>query len=373
MSSTESPMDGLGEIGLGGHQVRVNQRDGSIRYLASECCAPLEISGKDFTRIFGGSKEDTCCFAEMKAKGRFINRAQLEAAIEKSKKLSPENRATLLEELSEHQSVVEADLTDPEQPNEHSAPDSPAIPQPTIPAPEKQQASKAEQLAEVEGLIGKQMRISNASSAELAKLLRRVLDGKLFEGGLYKGFKAYCKKRWDIGRSEAYRLIKFAELHELLEAEIENGGSKSPFGDMLPNLKPSHVSPLSKLPPEEWLTALEQAGKISDGDPLTEAAISEAVKELLGNEATEANSEGSRTKVLIDSVMEEMQASPSFGESDANRIRKRIVAPAVSLVVKIEETSEVQQALKWLARAIEVCSKQSQAKAAVSEGGEIDR
>lgn len=71
----------------------------------------------------------------------------------------------------------------------------------------------------------------------------------------YETFEAYCRDRWQYGKSHAHRLIGAAEVIEHL----------SPIGDKVPlPLNEAQVRPLIGLPPDDqvkaWRAAVEQAG-----------------------------------------------------------------------------------------------------------------
>lgn len=72
----------------------------------------------------------------------------------------------------------------------------------------------------------------------------------------HRTFEAYCRSRWQYGKSQAYRLIGAAEVIAHL----------SPIGDGLPlPMNEAQVRPLIGLEPEEqlraWKSALEKAGE----------------------------------------------------------------------------------------------------------------
>ena len=73
---------------------------------------------------------------------------------------------------------------------------------------------------------------------EIGKALREIRDERLYRELLYKSFEEYLKKRWDMGRSHAYRLIEASRVIDNL----------SPFGDDLPENE-AQSRPLGKLKP----------------------------------------------------------------------------------------------------------------------------
>ena len=63
---------------------------------------------------------------------------------------------------------------------------------------------------------------------EVGRALTEIRDSKLYRIS-YKTFEAYCKERWEIGRSRAYELIDHAKVAEIAEAV---GGDLSAVADI---------------------------------------------------------------------------------------------------------------------------------------------
>lgn len=75
---------------------------------------------------------------------------------------------------------------------------------------------------------------------EIGKALKEIRDSCLFKQSLFNTFEAYARKRWDIGRSQAYRLIDAYNVINNL----------SPIGDKLPGNE-TQTRPLVPLDPPE--------------------------------------------------------------------------------------------------------------------------
>ncbi len=75
---------------------------------------------------------------------------------------------------------------------------------------------------------------------QIGQALKEIRDGRLYKQALFETFEAYTRARWDIGRSQAYRLIKSYEVIRNL----------SPIGDKL-SVNESQVRPLAQLEPCE--------------------------------------------------------------------------------------------------------------------------
>lgn len=92
---------------------------------------------------------------------------------------------------------------------------------------------------------------------EVGKALLAIRDERLYRAD-YETFEVYCFERWDIKKSQAYRLMDAA-------AVVEN---VSPIGDIVPRNE-AQARPLSRLPQDDqqgaWAEAVETApnGKIT--------------------------------------------------------------------------------------------------------------
>ena len=75
---------------------------------------------------------------------------------------------------------------------------------------------------------------------KVGKALGEIRDCRLYRELLYESFEQYVRKRWDMGRSHAYRMIEAS-------AVIDN---LSPIGDRLPENE-AQLRPLSRLKPAD--------------------------------------------------------------------------------------------------------------------------
>ncbi|WP_319575660.1 DNA methylase [uncultured Desulfobacter sp.] len=89
-----------------------------------------------------------------------------------------------------------------------------------------------ERLLELETLIGH----NQESFYKIGQALKEIRDNRLYTQALFESFEAYTRERWDMGKSHAYRLIKFYEVIYNL----------SPIGDRLP-ANESQARPLTQL------------------------------------------------------------------------------------------------------------------------------
>lgn len=105
----------------------------------------------------------------------------------------------------------------------------------------------------------------------------------------HRTFAAYCRNRWQYGKSQAYRLMGAAEVIEHL----------SPIGDkMLLPMNEAQVRPLIGLEPEEqlsaWKTALEKAGDAG----VTAKLVREAVAPFQGRQSKSSKASAQRKPSL---------------------------------------------------------------------------
>ncbi|RUM45417.1 MAG: DNA methylase [Desulfocapsa sp.] len=75
---------------------------------------------------------------------------------------------------------------------------------------------------------------------DIGKALKEIRDSCLYKQTLFNTFEAYARNRWDIGRSQAYRLINAYNVINNL----------SPIGDRLPGNE-TQTRPLVQLSPPE--------------------------------------------------------------------------------------------------------------------------
>jgi len=75
---------------------------------------------------------------------------------------------------------------------------------------------------------------------EIGQALLEIRDSRLYKQALFTSFEAYARSRWDIGRSQVYRLIDaYSVINNL-----------SPIGDRLPGNE-AQIRPLVPLSPPE--------------------------------------------------------------------------------------------------------------------------
>ncbi len=100
-------------------------------------------------------------------------------------------------------------------------------------------------LVELEEIIEEGLRTFNA----VGSALLQIKDGKLYQPQ-YNSFEDYCRERWDMEHSHAYRLMDSAKVMANLKT--------SPIGEVLPTNE-SQTRPLTSLLPEQQVEAWKEA------------------------------------------------------------------------------------------------------------------
>lgn len=126
---------------------------------------------------------------------------------------------------------------------------------------------------------------------EVGRALSTIRDKQLYRAD-HKTFEAYCRQRWQYGRSYAYRLIGAAEVVDDL----------SPIGDkrFLP-INEAQIRPLIPLSEsdrqEAWKQTLERREKKK---PITARLVKSVVAEILPPKPSAPKRKKSRSKLLIE-------------------------------------------------------------------------
>jgi hypothetical protein len=145
---------------------------------------------------------------------------------------------------------------------------------------------------------------------EVGKALAAIQQQRLYRGK-YRSFEAYCRDRWQYGKSHAHRLIGAAEVIDHL----------SPIGDGLPlPLNESQVRPLIGLEAEDqvkaWKAAVEQAA----GKGITAKMVRLAAEGLAGTKGKSHAKSPKRKTPLTTAALEAVDAAlSSLAEKDLER------------------------------------------------------
>jgi hypothetical protein len=107
----------------------------------------------------------------------------------------------------------------------------------------------------------------------VGKALKEIRDSRHYQRLSFKSFEWYVRVRWDMGRSQAYRLIDAFEVIDNL----------SPIGDVLPKNE-AQARPLTKLERHGQRQVWREF--IATGKPLSAVNISKLVSAHLGEHTT---------------------------------------------------------------------------------------
>lgn len=136
--------------------------------------------------------------------------------------------------------------------------------------------SEVEELAQHEAIIERGLK----TFVHVGLALTFIRDRRLYRA-THRTFAAYCRQRWDIGRSRGYQLIDAAKTFE----NVHNCGQAD--GTKVMPKNEGQTRELSKLPDEEQGAAWREAVDRSGGQP-TIAEVGEVVEERLGASVEDA-------------------------------------------------------------------------------------
>src|SRR5690349_2854151 len=115
-------------------------------------------------------------------------------------------------------------------------------------------ANEGERLKECEATLTKGL----GTFFEVGSALVMIRDERLYRC-THQTFEAYCRDRWGIGRSYAWRVIGAAERLKLLPADSSLPKPANEF----------QIRPLLKLGPEQFLLVWEKAAVRANGGRIT--------------------------------------------------------------------------------------------------------
>ncbi|RYD60048.1 MAG: hypothetical protein EOP83_20280, partial [Verrucomicrobiaceae bacterium] len=162
--------------------------------------------------------------------------------------------------------ITAVDLISPEEPGSSG--------EPAVVSPETSDHDE-KYLAEREQIVSLGIKATIATAKALYEI-HSFGGGRLWKAG-HPTFEAYCQKRWDLKKSQAYRLVECGKFIAALEKDGRDGDS--PFGEKLPKNE-GQVRPLMTLPDEHRLECWN--GIVSGADPsaLTAGEVRVKVREF---------------------------------------------------------------------------------------------
>jgi hypothetical protein len=155
---------------------------------------------------------------------------------------------------------------------------------------------------------------------EVGNALAEIRDRRLYRQ-YHPSFAAYCEEQWEMGKSQAYRLIEAAEVVNDLADEVSPiGDTDSPAGEVPLPATESQARALKDVAPEKRAETMREAAK--DGPPTAPkirtagAAIDPALK--LRQEQEEARAKARAEREAIAKAAKE-----DAERTMANRIAER--------------------------------------------------
>jgi len=124
---------------------------------------------------------------------------------------------------------------------------------------------------------------------EVGIALMRIRDRRLYRAE-YATFEEYCRKKWDMGRAHACRLIDSAGVMKALSPMGDKGPSGEPLGaangqcgiPLLPQNE-RQVRPLLQLNVSDRSEVWENVIRTAPGGKVTARLVTDAVKRFAGN------------------------------------------------------------------------------------------
>ncbi len=169
--------------------------------------------------------------------------------------------------------------------------------------------SESSELASCEQVIAKGL----THFVEVGNALIRIRDLKLYRA-THATFAAYCKERWDMAKSQAYRVIEAAQVVGVLPIKSEEVKMSPNGGQTLPAPTSERVvRPLTKLEPAQQPAAYTRAVEMANGEAPTAKQVQAAVEEIRPKHEL-ANAMGfSTTEDATEAVNEADAPKPSIG------------------------------------------------------------
>jgi hypothetical protein len=133
-------------------------------------------------------------------------------------------------------------------------------------------SSELDELTRYEAVISARLR----DFFEVGRALIEISRKKLYRRD-YATFEEYCHERWDMSRIHAFRLLKAAEVHQVL----------LPIGNIALPENEAQIRPLTTLPPKKAKIAWEKVLKKAGADKITAKLVRQVVSEF--NEKVGAN------------------------------------------------------------------------------------
>jgi len=211
-----------------------------------------------------------------------------------------------------------------------------------------EEISDEERLKQLEKIID----VNLKAFYEVGLALKEVRDRELYKLQGFVTFEDYCVQRWEMHRSNAYRLIDSSIVMTNL----------SPMGDKLLPANERQIRPLTKLPPEQqqavWEKVLEAAPVVDDKPKVTAKLVEEIVSEITEKTSKEEKPKDDKVTYKISVDIDDMLSGAFYQIRQlAGKERKKVSKEAmieVLLQVALENLNEQSVVTKILERLAQV-------------------
>lgn len=150
---------------------------------------------------------------------------------------------------------------------------------------------------------------------EVGKALATIQKQRLYREH-HKTFEAYCRERWQYGKSHAHRLIGAAEVVETL----------SPIGDGMPMpLNEAQVRPLIGLSPDDQVKAWKAAVEGAAGKSVTAKLVRNAAEPFVVTKRKRPSKPSRRRVSVSATILEAVNSALSaLAEKDLERAQSTL-------------------------------------------------
>ena len=171
-------------------------------------------------------------------------------------------------------------------------------------------------LAEREKIVSLGIKATIATAKALYEI-HSFGGGRLWKAG-HPTFEAYCQKRWDLKKSQAYRLVECGGFIAALEKCGRD--EDSPFGEKLPKNE-GQIRPLMALPDEYRLECWNEIATGSDPSALTAGEVKAKVREFAEQHELPGFASGPQQGVKAMAAAKPLGSLRKIAKGHANRAR----------------------------------------------------
>lgn len=191
--------------------------------------------------------------------------------------------------------------------------------------------AESQRLLELEGIVAQGL----DTFVQIGEALLEIRDSRLYRVG-YRTFEDYCKTKWRMSKSFAFRKI----------AAIEVVKNLSPIGDKVPENE-SQVRPLTKLTREKQVEAWSKAVEKAGGKQPTAKQVKAAVDKVKSGEMSLDEAKAALPKEPDDIAAKSAKALDTY-EDFFNAVNKAFhlgLIPAEEALATLENYKKFQRSV----------------------------